>query len=113
MTDRDSNKPLDTSRRNFLKQSIALAGAAGFKLGWALLAPGRLTRSEALRLAAGKAIQLVAGVILFLLLAAFIEAFWSSTTFARPGIKYIVGTGLWVLVLSYLLLAGRRQHAPD
>ena len=93
--------------------AIALAGAAGFKLGWALLAPGRLPRGEALRLAASKAIQLVCGVILFLLLAAFIEAFWSSTTFASPNIKYIVGAGLWVLVLSYLLLAGRRQHAPD
>jgi hypothetical protein len=52
-------------------------------------------------------------VILFLLLAAFIEAFWSSTTFASPTIKYAVGAGLWALVLGYLLLAGRRQHAPD
>jgi uncharacterized membrane protein SpoIIM required for sporulation len=93
--------------------AIALAGAAGFKLGWALLAPGRLPRGEALRLAAGTAVQLVAGVILFLLLAAFIEAFWSSTTFASPTIKYAVGAGLWTLVLGYLLLAGRRQHAPD
>ncbi len=93
--------------------AIALAGAAGFKLGWALLAPGRLPRGEALRLAASKAVQLVAGVILLLLLAAFIEAFWSSTTFASPTIKYAVGAGLWTLVLGYLLLAGKRQHAPD
>ncbi|GIZ11272.1 stage II sporulation protein M [Pseudomonas sp. NCCP-436] len=93
--------------------AIALAGAAGIKLGWALLAPGRRSRSEALRLAAGKAIQLVAGVILFLLAAAFIEAFWSSTTVASPQVKYAVGGGLWVLVLCYLLLTGRRQHAPD
>ncbi|NQD95396.1 stage II sporulation protein M, partial [Pseudomonas sp. CrR25] len=32
--------------------AIALAGGAGLKLGWALLAPGRLARGEALRLAA-------------------------------------------------------------
>lgn len=93
--------------------AIALAGAAGLKLGWALLAPGRLTRGEALRLAAAKAVQLVAGVIVFLLLAAFIEAFWSSTTVASPNIKYAVGAGLWILVIGYLALAGRRQHAPD
>ncbi|MGP0170716.1 stage II sporulation protein M [Pseudomonas sp. NCHU5208] len=93
--------------------AIALAGAAGLKLGWALLAPGRLRRGEALRQAAGQAIQLVAGVILFLLLAAFIEAFWSSTTVATPQVKYAVGALLWILVLSYLTLAGRRQHAPD
>ena len=38
--------------------AIAFAGAAGFKLGWALLAPGRLPRGEALRRAARQAIQL-------------------------------------------------------
>ncbi|MGE8495893.1 MAG: stage II sporulation protein M [Pseudomonas sp.] len=93
--------------------AIALAGAAGFKLGWALLAPGRLTRSEALRLAASRSVRLVGGVVAFLLLAAFIEAYWSSMTFATPTIKYVVGAALWALVLAYLLLAGRGDHAPD
>lgn len=32
--------------------AIALAGAAGLQLGWALIAPGQLPRSESLRLAA-------------------------------------------------------------
>jgi uncharacterized membrane protein SpoIIM required for sporulation len=93
--------------------AIALAGAAGLKLGWALLAPGRLPRGEALRLAAGHSVRLVGGVIVFLLLAAFIEAYWSSMSLASPVIKYWVGAGLWLLVLSYLLLAGRGAHAPD
>ena len=84
----------------------------GLPDGWALLAPGRLSRGEALRQAAGKAIQLVAGVILFLLIAAFVEAYWSSMTFASPHTKYAVGAGLWLLVLAYFLFAGRR-HAPD
>ena len=93
--------------------AIAFAGAAGLKLGWALLAPGRLGRGEALRQAAGKAIQLVAGVILFLLIAAFVEAYWSSMTYATPVTKYWVGAGLWLLVIAYLLFAGRNRHAPD
>ena len=93
--------------------AIALAGAAGLKLGWALLAPGRLPRGEALRLAAARSVRLVGGVILFLLLAAFIEAYWSSMTLASPTLKYAVGAGLWLLVLAYLLLAGRSAHAPD
>jgi nitrate/nitrite transport system substrate-binding protein len=42
MTDRDSNKPLDTSRRNFLKQSIALAGAVGGIAALGLSAPASL-----------------------------------------------------------------------
>ncbi|WP_137819857.1 stage II sporulation protein M [Pseudomonas sp. 2FG] len=92
---------------------IALSGAAGLKLGWALLAPGRLTRTEALRVAAGRSVQLVAGVILFLLIAAFIEAYWSSMTYTTPQIKYLVGAGLWLLVLVYFVGVGRTAHAPD
>ena len=93
--------------------AIAFAGAAGLKLGWALLAPGRLRRGEALRQAAGRSVQLVAGVILFLLIAAFIEAFWSSMTYTTPTIKYVVGAGLWALVIAYFVFAGRQRHAPD
>ena len=93
--------------------AIALAGAAGLKLGWALLAPGRLPRSAALRLAAGRGVRLVGGVIVLLMLAAFIEAYWSSMTLASAPLKYAVGAGLWLLVLGYLLLAGRGGHAPD
>lgn len=93
--------------------AIALAGAAGLKLGWALLAPGRLRRGEALRRAASKAIQLIAGVILFLLIAAFIEAYWSSMTYISPQTKYLVGAALWLLVITYFLRVGRHSHAPD
>jgi uncharacterized membrane protein SpoIIM required for sporulation len=92
--------------------AITFAGAAGLKLGWALLAPGRHTRSEALRLAAAEAVKLVAGVVFFLLIAAFVEAYWSSMTFVSSTVKYGVGAGLWLLVAAYFLFAGRR-HAPD
>lgn len=93
--------------------AIALSGAAGLKLGWALIAPGRLPRGEALLQAARVSVQLVYGVILFLLVAAFIEAYWSSMTWPAPWIKYSVGAVLWGLVLAYLTLAGRAPHAPE
>lgn len=93
--------------------AIAIAGAAGLRLGYALLAPGRLPRGEALRLAAKPAVQLVAGATLFLLIAAFIEAYWSSMTLVSANVKYAVGTSLWLLVFAYLGLAGRGRHAPD
>ncbi|MGY4492590.1 stage II sporulation protein M [Pseudomonas sp. TE3610] len=92
--------------------AIALSGAAGLKLGWALVAPGRLSRGQALREAAGIAIQLVYGVIVMLLIAAFIEAYWSSKTSFSVEVKYSVGALLWLLVIAYLTLGGR-QHAPD
>ena len=93
--------------------AIAISGAAGLKLGWALLAPRSLPRGEALRVAAQTSIRLIAGVILFLLIAAFIEAYWSSMSWPTPLTKYLVGLALWALVAAYLLLAGRSANAPD
>ena len=51
-----------------------------------------------------------------LVLAAFIEAFWSSRELA-PQIKYGVGAACWALLALYLLFAGRRRqggrHGPE
>lgn len=93
--------------------AIAMAGAAGLSLGSALLCPGRRPRAEALRLAAIPGIRLLGGAALFLLIAAFIEAYWSSMTFSSSTIKYWVGAALWLLLIAYLTLAGRGLHAPD
>lgn len=93
--------------------AITLAGAAGLKLGVALVAPGRRTRGEALRLAAAAAVRLVAGATLFLLIAAFIEAYWSSMTYPPTPVKYAVGALLWLVVGAYLALSGRGFHASE
>lgn len=93
--------------------AITLAGAAGLKLGWALLAPGRWSRAEALRLTAKQSVQLIAGAILLLVIAAFVEAYWSSMTYTSATSKLWVGAGLWLLVAAYFGLAGRGQRAPN
>jgi uncharacterized membrane protein SpoIIM required for sporulation len=87
--------------------AIVLSGAAGLRLGHALLAPGRRTRLEALKHAAGDAIVVVYGVIGMLLLAAAIEAFWSSARWVMPQVKYGVGAACWALVVAYLGWQGR------
>lgn len=97
----------------FELNAIVLAGAAGLKLGWALLAPGHYSRAHALRRAAAVSVQLVYGVVLMLLLAAFVEAYWSARTSVTALIKYGAGAGLWLAVLAYFGLAGRGTHAPD
>lgn len=93
--------------------AITLAGAAGLKVGGALLAPGRRSRADALRLATRKAIRLVAGATLMLLVAAFVEAYWSSMTYVGAPVKYAVGLLLWLLVGTYLWRSGRSRHAPE
>lgn len=89
--------------------AIGIAGAAGMKMGFALIMPGQLSRRWALVQGAKEAIPLVYGVILFLLIAAFIEAFWSPAAVVANSIKYAVGAGLWLFVLLYLTLAGRAR----
>lgn len=97
----------------FELSAIAIAGAAGLQLGWALIAQGRLARGEALRLAARKSVLLMCGVMLLLLIAAFIEAYWSSRTGTAPLGKYLVGAALWGLVAFYLIAVGKTRHAPE
>ena len=88
--------------------AIVLAGAAGLLLGQALVAPGKLSRRTALRVAGHRAIRIVFGSTLMLLIAAFIEAFWSSSSTVPAMVKFTVGGALWVFVLGYLTFAGRR-----
>ena len=85
----------------------ALSGAAGLKLGWALIAPGRLTRVSALKEAAGPAVRLLYGAAGMTTFAAFIEAFWSSHTSIVPEVKYVAGITFWVLFALYFMFVGR------
>ena len=91
--------------------AICLSGAAGLKLGYALVAPGRRTRAAALRAAAVEALPLVVGLAAMLLVAAGIEAFWSPRTSVPPPVKYGVGALGWLLVLAYFAFVGRERGA--
>lgn len=88
--------------------AIVIAGAAGLKLGSALLAPGRKQRLRALADAARIAVQMMYGAALMLLIAAFVEAYWSSSAAIPATAKFAVGAVLWVGVLLYLIAGGRR-----
>lgn len=87
--------------------AIGLSGAAGLRLGFALLMPGQLSRGYALKLAGAEAVKIIYGVFIMLLCAAFLEAFWSSSAVVSTAIKYGFGSGLWLLVGWYFLLVGR------
>lgn len=86
--------------------AIVICGAAGLMLGMAVLAPGPLGRLETLKAHAREALQLVMGAALMLVVAAFIEAFWSPSG-ASPEVKYGVAALLWLSVVLYLSLMGR------
>ncbi|SDK61999.1 stage II sporulation protein M [Microbulbifer yueqingensis] len=93
--------------------AIALSGAAGLCLGQALIDPGGRTRTAALRRAAASAMQIMYGTFLMLVIAAFLEAFWSSGQSLPAGLKLATGATLWALVLGYLAFAGRGEGRSE
>lgn len=87
--------------------AIVLSGAAGLRIGYALIATGRLTRTASLVRATREAVVLVYGATAMLLIAAAVEAFWSSARWMPLSIKYSVAAVCWAAVLFYLFRQGR------
>lgn len=93
--------------------AIVIAGGAGLRLGVDLVAPGRRRRRDALVRAGRIGARLCLGVAAMLLLAAFVEAFWSSTQSIPAWIKYGVSALLWLLVLGWLWRGGHGVAGAD
>jgi uncharacterized membrane protein SpoIIM required for sporulation len=92
---------------SFELTALVLASVAGMRLGVSIIAPGELTRAAALAVAAKRAMPIVYGAAAMLVLAATLEAFWSSSRAVAQPTKLIAGIVGWVLVAAYLGLAGR------
>ncbi len=91
--------------------AIVLSGAAGLKLGAALVAPGRRSRAQALVHAARPAVRVMYGAATMFLTAAFVEGFWSPLSILPASTKYAVGVAMWAIVIAYFLLSGRQRAA--
>ena len=94
--------------------AIVIAGGAGLRLGLNLIAPGQRRRIDALVEGGRRGALLSVGVLVMLLVAAFIEAFWSSIGWMPATVKYSVAAVLWSAVFVWLLAGGRnRRHAES
>ena len=90
--------------------AMVIAGVAGLRIGLGILHPGRKTIARSLLDAGRKALPLIYGAALMTLVAAAIEGFWSAQ--AMPSmVKYVTGISLWVVVIAYLALSGRKSAA--
>lgn len=85
---------------------IVLSGAAGLRIGWALIEPDGRSRADSVRQVAPSVYLLVVGAGFLLLVAAAIEAFWSAGP-APAVAKYVFGVAQYGLVGAWLLLGGR------
>jgi uncharacterized membrane protein SpoIIM required for sporulation len=91
--------------------AIVISGAAGLRLGMAVIAPGNVSRRAALVAAAKPAVRLMYGAATMFLAAAFVEAFWSPLTEIPFAVKIGVGITGWAILLFYFVFAGRGRAA--
>lgn len=82
---------------------FVVAGAAGLRLGWALIDAGTLPRGESLRRAARPAVGMILGTAPCLIVAGLTEGFVTPrglSVGAALAVGILLGGGFWVLVLT-------------
>jgi uncharacterized membrane protein SpoIIM required for sporulation len=89
---------------------IVVAGAAGLRMGWALVDPGNRTRGEALRTEARAAVEIVLGTAPWLVLAGLVEGF---ITPAGTGLDAVLALGLSLGAIFWGLVLWRGTPDPD
>ncbi|HEV7685082.1 MAG TPA: stage II sporulation protein M [Acidimicrobiia bacterium] len=80
---------------------IAVSGAAGFSVGWALIDPGRRSRRVALGLGARRGAEIVLGTMPWFVLAGLVEGFVTPTSLPLAGavaVGVLVAAPYWALV---------------
>ncbi len=88
---------------------IAVCAAAGLRLGWALVRPGRRRRVDALASEARPAVQLVLGTAPWLVLAGLVEGFVTPSGF---GLGVVLATGFGLGALFWALVLWRGAPGP-
>ena len=88
--------------------AICIACGGGVQLGAALLFPGRRSRSAALRLAGRDAVKLALVAAVMLVVAALLEGF-ARQMVQDMTTRYVLGWGIGLLWLTWILLAGRSR----
>jgi uncharacterized membrane protein SpoIIM required for sporulation/uncharacterized RDD family membrane protein YckC len=86
--------------------AIWVSGAAGFLLGRSVIAPGEVSRGDALVLAGRQAVRMVAAAVVMLVIAGTIEGFVSAGEFPL-GLRLAVSGASLVFLVWYLCLGVR------
>ncbi len=89
--------------------SIVVAGAAGLRLSWALVAPGDRTRAVAFRDEGMRAVVIVLGLALCFIMAGFIEGFITPSGLPTA-LRIGVGASVLAGFVAYVVLLGSRAE---
>ena len=102
--------PFVVGHSGFELTAIVLSAQGGLLLGYRLFITRGLSRSASIKAAGKTALPIIAGAALMLVLAACIEAFWSSRHELPLSLRYGAGAALWALVIFYFVFAGRGKR---
>lgn len=89
---------------------IVVAGAAGLRLGWALVEPGLKTRGESLREEAQRAVAIALGTAPWLVVAGLVEGF---VTPSGLGLATVTAVGFGLALLYWTLVWRLGRPRPD
>ena len=85
--------------------SVFIAGGAGLRLGWTLIAPGDRPRTAALAAEGRRSVVIVVGLVATFIVAGIIEGFVTGSTLPT-WMRVGIGVAVEVAFLSYLVLRG-------
>ncbi|GHV92766.1 membrane protein [Spirochaetia bacterium] len=105
--------PFIIGHGSFELTAIIISAQGGLLLGYRFFITRGLSRGASLRAAGRDALPLISGAALMLLIAAVIEAFWSSRYGLPLPLRYGAGISGWILLLLYFLFAGRGKRKKD
>jgi uncharacterized membrane protein SpoIIM required for sporulation len=86
---------------------ILVAGAAGLRLGWAIVAPGYRTRAESARLEGRKSVAIALGTAPWLVAAGIVEGNRARLAGAGVGVDLAVGVAIGIIYWALVIWRGR------
>jgi len=89
--------------------SIIIAGAAGLRISWAIVAPGDRTRGEALSEEGLRSVVIVLGLVMCFITAGFIEGFVTPSGMPTA-LRIGVGVSVFVAFWTWVVLLGQRAE---
>ena len=91
--------------------AIFISGGAGMMIGHALVAPGELSRRDAITRAGHDAVRLLFGTVMLLIIAGFVEAFVSPSALPIP-FKFAFAALMAAALTGYVRL-GKKAEAAE
>lgn len=82
--------------------AILISAAAGFIIGRSLINPGPLSRGDSLRRASLEAVRIMSGVVVLLIFAGMLEAFFTPILWIPDPVKVAFSAVLLTLLILYI-----------